>query len=162
MKKRLISAVLLSTVILSTVSATFTVSADDTDAKIAAQDAKIASTKSAEASAQAEVSTIQSQVDSLKSKQDKLKNDTADLLKESQKLQVKILSLTKEIAERDESLKAQARSAQTDGAATSYVDAVVSSKSLSDVVTRISAMRTIVKANDDMLKQQEAAKKVLP
>ena len=66
--------------------------------------------------------------------------------------------MTKEIGQRDESLKAQARSAQTDGAATSYVDAVVSSKSLSDAVTRISAMRTIVKANDDMLKQQEAAK----
>ena len=158
MKKSLISTILLSTVILSAVSTTIVVAADDTDTKIASQDAKIASTKSAEATAQSEVTSIQAQVDTLTAKQAKLKSDTEDLLNESKKLDAKAQELTKEIGQRDESLKAQARSAQTDGAATSYVDAVVSSKSLSDAVTRISAMRTIVKANDDMLKQQEAAK----
>lgn len=158
MKKSLISTILLSTVILSAVSTTIVVAADDTDTKIASQDAKIASTKSAEATAQSEVASIQAQVDTLTAKQTKLKSDTEDLLNESKKLDAKAQELTKEIGQRDESLKAQARSAQTDGAATSYVDAVVSSKSLSDAVTRISAMRTIVKANDDMLKQQEAAK----
>lgn len=158
MKKSLISTILLSTVILSAVSTTIVVAADDTDTKIAAQDAKIASTKSAEAAAQSEVTSIQAQVDTLTAKQAKLKSDTENLLNESKKLDAKAQELTKEISQRDESLKSQARSAQTDGAATSYVDAVVSSKSLSDAVTRISAMRTIVKANDDMLKQQEAAK----
>jgi len=158
MKKSLISTILLSTVILSAVSTTIVVAADDTDTKIAAQDAKIASTKSAETAAQSEVTSIQAQVDTLTAKQAKLKSDTENLLNESKKLDAKAQELTKEIGQRDESLKAQARSAQTDGAATSYVDAVVSSKSLSDAVTRISAMRTIVKANDDMLKQQEAAK----
>ena len=158
MKKSLISTILLSTVILSAVSTTIVVAADDTDTKIAAQDAKIASTKSAEAAAQSEVTSIQAQVDTLTAKQAKLKSDTENLLNESKKLDAKAQELTKEISQRDESLKSQARSTQTDGAATSYVDAVVSSKSLSDAVTRISAMRTIVKANDDMLKQQEAAK----
>ncbi|MCJ1996362.1 CHAP domain-containing protein [Lactococcus piscium] len=158
MKKSLISTILLSTVILSAVSTTIVVAADDTDTKIASQDAKIASAKSAETTAQSEVTSIQAQVDTLTAKQTKLKSDTEGLLNESKKLDAKAQELTKEIAQRDESLKAQARSAQTDGAATSYVDAVVSSKSLSDAVTRISAMRTIVKANDDMLKQQEAAK----
>src|SRR5574337_284014 len=158
MKKSLISTILLSTVILSAVSTTIVVAADDTDTQIAAQDAKIASTKSAEAAAQSEVTSIQAQVDTLTAKQAKLKSDTENLLNESKKLDAKAQELTKEISQRDESLKSQARSAQTDGAATSYVDAVVSSKSLSDAVTRISAMRTIVKANDDMLKQQEAAK----
>ena len=158
MKKSLISTILLSTVILSAVSTTIVVAADDTDTKIAAQDAKIASTKSAEAAAQSEVTSIQAQVDTLTAKQAKLKSDTENLLNESKKLDAKAQELTKEISQRDESLKSQARSAQTDGAATSYVDAVVSSKSLSDAVTRISAMSTIVQANDDMLKQQEAAK----
>ena len=158
MKKSLISTILLSTVILSAVSTTIVVAADDTDTQIAAQDAKIASTKSAEAAAQSEVTSIQAQVDTLTAKQAKLKSDTENLLNESKKPDAKAQELTKEISQRDESLKSQARSAQTDGAATSYVDAVVSSKSLSDAVTRISAMRTIVKANDDMLKQQEAAK----
>jgi peptidoglycan hydrolase CwlO-like protein len=158
MKKKLIPALLLSTVILTAASTVAVVSADDTDSKIASQDAKIASAKTAEEKAQAEVSDIQSQVDGLKSKQDKLKKETEDLLKQSEKLQVKAVSLTKEIAERDEALKSQARSAQTEGTATSYVDAIVNSKSLSDAVTRVSAMRTVVKANNDMMKQQKAAK----
>ena len=158
MKKKLISALLLSTVVLTSASTAFVAVADETDDKIASQDAKIASTKSAEATAQTEVTNIQSQVDTLSSKQSALKKETDDLLKESEKLQVKIGDLTKEIKERDEALKAQARSAQTDGSATSYVDAVINSKSLSDVVTRVSAMRTVVKANNDMMKQQETAK----
>lgn len=158
MKKKLISALLLSTVVLTSVSTAFVAVADETDDKIASQDAKIASTKSAEATAQTEVTNIQSQVNTLSSKQSALKKETDDLLKESEKLQVKIGDLTKEIKERDEALKAQARSAQTDGSATSYVDAVINSKSLSDVVTRVSAMRTVVKANNDMMKQQETAK----
>ncbi|MFZ2746606.1 MAG: CHAP domain-containing protein, partial [Lactococcus raffinolactis] len=158
MKKKLISALLLSTVVLTSASTAFVAVADETDDKIASQDAKIASTKSAEATAQTEVTNIQSQVDTLSSKQSALKKETDDLLKESEKLQVKIGDLTKEIKERDEALKAQARSAQTDGSATSYVDAVINSKSLSDVVTRASAMRTVVKANNDMMKQQETAK----
>ena len=158
MKKKLISALLLSTVVLTSVSTAFVAVADETDDKIASQDAKIASIKSAEATAQTEVTNIQSQVNTLSSKQSALKKETDDLLKESEKLQVKIGDLTKEIKERDEALKAQARSAQTDGSATSYVDAVINSKSLSDVVTRVSAMRTVVKANNDMMKQQETAK----
>ena len=64
------------------------------------------------------MTNIQSQVNTLSSKQSALKKETDDLLKESEKLQVKIGDLTKEIKERDEALKAQARSAQTDGSAT--------------------------------------------
>ena len=158
MKKKLISALLLSTVVLTSASTALVAVADETDDKIASQDAKIASTKSAEATAQSEVAGIQSQVNALTSKQSALKKETDELLKESEKLQAKIGELTKEIKERDEALKAQARSAQTDGSATSYVDAVINSKSLSDVVTRVSAMRTVVKANNDMMKQQETAK----
>lgn len=158
MKKKLISALLLSTVVLTSASTALVAVADETDDKIASQDAKIASTKSAEATAQSEVAGIQSQVNALTSKQSALKKEPDELLKESEKLQAKIGELTKEIKERDEALKAQARSAQTDGSATSYVDAVINSKSLSDVVTRVSAMRTVVKANNDMMKQQETAK----
>ncbi|GAX48434.1 peptidoglycan hydrolase PcsB [Pseudolactococcus reticulitermitis] len=158
MKKKMISALLLSTVVLTSASTVAVAVADETDDKIASQDAKIASTKTAEATAQKEVSSIQTQVDSLSSKQSTLEKETATLLKETEKLGVKIGELNKEIKERNEALKAQARSAQTDGTATSYVDAVINSKSLSDVVTRVSAMRTVVKANNDMMKQQEAAK----
>lgn len=158
MKKKLVSALMLSTVVLTAVSTSVVAVADETDDKIASQDAKIASTKSAEAAAQSEVSSMQAQVDSLATKQNALKKETDDLLEASKKLQVKIGDLTKEIKEREEALKAQARSAQTDGTSTSYVDAVLNSKSLSDVVTRVSAMRTVAKANNDMMKQQETAK----
>ncbi|GFH43103.1 amidase [Lactococcus hodotermopsidis] len=158
MKKKLISAILLSTVILTSASAVIAVNADDTDDKIAAQNDKIASTKSKEAEAQAEVTRLQTQVDDLKAKQDKLKKETEDLKSQSDKLKDQIADLRTEIAERDERLKAQARSAQTDGAATSYVEAVINSKSLSDAVSRITAMRTVIKANNDMMKQQDASK----
>ena len=77
---------------------------------------------------------------------------------ESAKLSAEIEELSKNIVARQESLANQARSAQTTGTATSYINAIVSSGSLTEAISRISAMNEIADANNKMLQEQKRDK----
>ena len=161
MKKKLLTTILLSTVALSQVGTVIYVGADSTDDKIAAQDSKIADLSSKEQSAQAEVDQIQSQVYEIKKQQETLKAENDRLNEESAKLSAEIEELSKNIVARQESLANQARSAQTTGTATSYINAIVSSGSLTEAISRVSAMNEIASANNKMLEEQKRDKEAI-
>ena len=161
MKKKLLTTILLSTVALSQVGTVISVGADSTDDKIAAQDSKIADLSSKEQSAQAEVDQIQSQVSEIKKQQETLKAENDRLNEESSRLSAEIEELSKNIVARQESLANQARSAQTTGTATSYINAIVSSGSLTEAISRVSAMNEIASANNKMLEEQKRDKEAI-
>ena len=161
MKKKLLTTILLSTVALSQVGTVISVGADSTDDKIAAQDSKIANLSSKEQSAQAEVDQIQSQVSEIKKQQETLKAENERLNEESARLSAEIEELSKNIVARQESLANQARSAQTTGTATSYINAIVSSGSLTEAISRVSAMNEIASANNKMLEEQKRDKEAI-
>ena len=161
MKKKLLTTILLSTVALSQVGTVISVGADSTDDKIAAQDSKIADLSSKEQSAQAEVNQIQSQVSEIKKQQETLKAENERLNEESARLSAEIEELSKNIVARQESLANQARSAQTTGTATSYINAIVSSGSLTEAISRVSAMNEIASANNKMLEEQKRDKEAI-
>ena len=158
MKKKLFATILLSTVALSQGAVVAGVSADSTDDKIAAQDNKINSINQQQQSAQAQVDQIQGQVSEIKKQQENLQAENDRLNEESERLSAEIDELSKNIVARQESLANQARSAQTTGTATSYINAIVSSGSLTEAISRISAMNEIADANNKMLQEQKRDK----
>ncbi|MEZ7568440.1 peptidoglycan hydrolase PcsB [Streptococcus sp. 27098_8_99] len=158
MKKKLFATILLSTVALSQGAVVAGVSADSTDDKIAAQDNKINSINQQQQSAQAQVDQIQGQVSEIKKQQENLQAENDRLKEESERLSAEIDELSKNIVARQESLANQARSAQTTGTATSYINAIVSSGSLTEAISRISAMNEIADANNKMLQEQKRDK----
>ena len=158
MKKKLFATILLSTVALSQGTVVAGVSADSTDDKIAAQDNKINSINQQQQSAQAQVDQIQGQVSEIKKQQENLQAENDRLNEESERLSAEIDELSKNIVARQESLANQARSAQTTGTATSYINAIVSSGSLTEAISRISAMNEIADANNKMLQEQKRDK----
>ena len=158
MKKKLFATILLSTVALSQGAVVASVSADSTDDKIAAQDNKINSINQQQQSAQAQVDQIQGQVSEIKKQQENLQAENDRLNEESERLSAEIDELSKNIVARQESLANQARSAQTTGTATSYINAIVSSGSLTEAISRISAMNEIADANNKMLQEQKRDK----
>jgi len=158
MKKKLFATILLSTVALSQGAIVAVVSADSTDDKIAAQDSKINSINQQQQSAQAQVDQIQGQVSEIKKQQEDLQAENDRLNEESERLSAEIDDLSKNIVARQESLANQARSAQTTGTATSYINAIVSSGSLTEAISRISAMNEIADANNKMLQEQKRDK----
>lgn len=158
MKKRILSAVLVSGVTLSAVA---TVHAEDYDSQIVAADNTISNLASQQETAQAQVTTIQSQVSTLRTQKSELEAKNAELEKVSAGLESEIQELSSKIVARQDSLAKQARSAQQNNTATSYINSILNSKSISEAITRITAISKVVTANNDMLTKQESDQKEL-
>ena len=135
--------------------------AETTDEKIAAQDNKISNLTAQQQEAQKQVDQIQEQVSAIQTEQSNLQSENDRLQAESKKLEGEITELSKNIVSRNDSLQKQARSAQTNGAATSYINTIVNSKSITEAISRVAAMSEIVSANNKMLEQQKADKKAI-
>ena len=146
---------------VSQVAVLTTAHAETTDDKIAAQDNKISNLTAQQQEAQKQVDQIQEQVSSIQTEQSNLQSENDRLQAESKKLEGEITELSKNIVSRNESLQKQARSAQTNGAATSYINTIVNSKSITEAISRVAAMSEIVSANNKMLEQQKADKKAI-
>ena len=161
MKKKILASLLLSTVMVSQVAVLTTAHAETTDDKIAAQDNKISNLTAQQQEAQKQVDQVQEQVSAIQTEQSNLQSENDRLQAESKKLEGEITELSKNIVSRNESLQKQARSAQTNGAATSYINTIVNSKSITEAISRVAAMSEIVSANNKMLEQQKADKKAI-
>ena len=152
---------LLSALVLTQGASLVNVHADTTDDKIAAQNNKINSLNAQQQAAQAQVDQIQSQVSAIKSQQEKLQAENEKLTAESEKLSAEIDELSKNIVARNESLANQARSAQTSGTVTSYINTIVNSSSITEAISRVTAMNEIISANNKILEQQKADKEAI-
>lgn len=161
MKKKILATLMLSTVVLSNVSYVAVISANDIDSQIEAKNQEISSLTAQQAAAQQQVDNIQGQVDEIVAEQAKLNEENARLESESASLAAEIERLSADIVSRDGALKEQARSAQVDASASSYINTILDSKSIVDAVSRVNAMREIVAANNRMLEQQKTDKEVI-
>ncbi|BCP62960.1 surface antigen [Streptococcus parasuis] len=161
MKKKILATLMLSTVVLSNVSYVAVISANDIDSQIEAKNQEISSLTAQQAAAQQQVDNIQGQVDEIVAEQAKLNEENARLESESASLAAEIERLSADIVSRDGALKEQARSAQVDASASSYINTILDSKSIVDAVSRVNAMREIVAANNRMLEQQKTDKEAI-
>lgn len=161
MKKKILASLLLSTVLVSQGAVLSSVKANTTDEKIAAQDSKISKLTTQQKEAQKQVDEIQTQVTAIQTEQEKLQTENEKLQEESKKLEGEITELSKNIVARNESLENQARSAQTNGTATSYINTIINSNSITEAISRVAAMSEIVSANNKMLQQQKEDKKAI-
>ena len=152
---------MLSTVLVSQGAVLSSVKANTTDEKIAAQDSKISELTTQQKEAQKQVDEIQTQVTAIQTEQEKLQTENEKLQEESKKLEGEITELSKNIVARNESLENQARSAQTNGTATSYINTIINSNSITEAISRVAAMSEIVSANNKMLQQQKEDKKAI-
>lgn len=161
MKKKILASLLLSTVLVSQGTVLSSVQANTTNEKIAAQDSKISELTTQQKEAQKQVDEIQTKVTAIQMEQEKLQAENEKLQEESKKLEGEITELSKNIVARNESLENQARSAQTNGTATSYINTIINSNSITEAISRVAAMSEIVSANNKMLQQQKEDKKAI-
>ncbi|WP_075982932.1 murein hydrolase activator EnvC family protein [Bacillus massilinigeriensis] len=89
------------------------------------------------------------------------KEQIQDTKTEIKKLEKEIAELTKRINKRNELLKERARSFQENGGTVSYLDVLMGAQSFSDFIDRVSAVATIVEADQDILREQKADKELL-
>ncbi|WP_225434164.1 murein hydrolase activator EnvC family protein [Peribacillus tepidiphilus] len=80
---------------------------------------------------------------------------------EIEKLKAEIEVLKERIIKRNEVLKERARSFQQTGGNVSYLEVLLGATSFSDFIDRVSAISTIIEADQDILRQHEEDKKNL-
>ena len=178
MKKKVLSTLLLSTILLSQGLTTLqTVSAGAlnphevvdvpqltptpigvSNSAIAEQDQKVEQLSEKQKEATSQLESAQNKVTALETEQANLKVETERLESVSKDLEKDITNLSKNIVSRQESLEKQARSAQTSGSVLDYVNAVVNSNSISDAISKVTSMHQIVEASNKMLAQQKSDK----
>ena len=178
MKKKVLSTLLLSTVLLSqglttiqTVSAgalnphevvdvpqTTPTPISVSNSVLAEQDQKVEQLTERQKEASFQLESVQSKVTALETEQANLQAETDRLESVSKDLEKDINNLSKNIVSRQESLEKQARSAQTSGSVLDYVNAVINSNSISDIISKVTSMNQIVEASNKMLAQQKSDK----
>ena len=161
MKKKTISTLLLSTVLLSqffTVAPSVHAGVLQSDNSLEKQTQKVEQLTDKQLEATKQLEEVQNKVTALENEQSNLENENERLESVSKSLEKDIDTLSKNIVSRQSSLEEQARSAQTKGTALDYVNAVVNSKSISDAISKVSAMSQIVEASNKMLTEQKKDK----
>lgn len=139
---------------LTTVAIPTAAKADEYDQKIDQQNQKIDALKTKEAEAEAELTTIESDLLDTASKVDELTAKKETLTEEIATLYDEISDLNIRIQKRDEQMQKQARDVQVSGGGANYLDIVINAESISDAISRIQGINTLVKANNDLLEQQ--------
>lgn len=81
--------------------------------------------------------------------------------KEIEQLKIEIKELEERIAKRNELLKDRARNFQETGGMVSYIDVLMGAQSFSDFIDRMSAVATIMEADQDILKKHQEDKDLL-
>lgn len=158
MKKNLLSTLMVCSLVLTAVSLPVSVEATDYDTQIKEQDQKINDLKTKEAEAETALAEIEDELNTTADKIDEL-SDTKDLLTEEIKsLYNEISDLNVRIQKRDVQMQKQARDVQVSGNGTSYLEVLLNSESISDALTKVQGLTTLVNANNDLLEQQTTDK----
>jgi peptidoglycan hydrolase CwlO-like protein len=164
MKKKTVSTLLLSTVLLSqffTVVPSVHAGVLQSDTNLEKQTQKVEQLTDKQLEATKQLDEVQAKVMVLETEQSNLESENEHLESVSKTLEQDIDTLSKNIVSRQSSLEEQARSAQTKGTALDYVNAVINSKSISDAISKVSAMSQIVEASNKMLTEQKKDKEAI-
>ncbi|MHC5217475.1 coiled-coil domain-containing protein [Enterococcus sp. LJL128] len=146
---------------LTAVSLPVAVEATDYDSQIKEQDQKINDLKTKEQEAEAALSAIEDEMLEIAAKVDELTETKSTLTDEIKALYNEISDLNVRIQKRDVQMQKQARDVQVSGNGTSYLEVLLNSESISDALTRVQGLTTLVNANNDLLEQQTIDKETV-
>ncbi|MBL1224319.1 coiled-coil domain-containing protein [Enterococcus sp. BWR-S5] len=145
---------MVCSLVLTAISLPTAVKATDYDTQIKEQDQKINELKTKEAEAEAALAKIEEELETTARKIEEL-SETKDVLTEEIKaLYNEISDLNVRIQKRDVQMQKQARDVQVSGNGTNYLEVLLNSESISDALTKVQGLTTLVNANNDLLEQQ--------
>lgn len=158
MKKKLL--VTLSFMLLVS-AAPISVVADEIDQKIENQTKKIEDIVKNEKDAKEYLATLEAEIETIETEYQAVLSEKQKHEKEMNKLNKDITTLETKIKKRNEQLRAQARTTQTNHEQESMLTVLLSAESISDAISKALAVNTLVTANNDILTAQKEDKKEL-
>lgn len=126
----------------------------EVNAKTNATNEKIKGLKQDQSEVLAELNKLDAKMKDTKQQINQTKTDVETGKKQINQLKKEIAFIQKRIEVRQDLLKDRMRSLQKTGGMVSYVDVILGSNSFGDLVQRMSAVQVIMKADEDIIKQQ--------
>ena len=156
-KKSLTVLLTTSIITLSALApATTALAVDDKD--IENQSTYIDQLKNQKALTEQEISAVQGKIDQAIAKAQEIVEAQQELQGNIDDLKVKITDKEAEIEKREDKLAEQARAVQVSSSNSTYLEFILGAEDFSDVVSRISTVVNVVKANNDLVSEQKDAK----
>lgn len=134
---------------------------NDVKSKLNDSSNKLSDIHSEQESVETEIQRLNTSISSTQVKITEKKEQISTTKEEVEKLEKQIKEVTARIEKRNELLKERARSYQQTGGMVNYLDVLMGSQSFSDFIDRVGAVATIVEADQSIIKEQEADKKLL-
>lgn len=131
------------------------------DSKLDEASDKLNENQAQQESVQAQIKEIDTRVTDTENKISAKTVEIENTKAEIETLKAEIVVLEERIAKRNELLKDRARSFQENGSMVSYIDVLMGAQSFSDFIDRMSAVATIVEADQDILREHQADKEEL-
>ncbi|HJB23305.1 MAG TPA: C40 family peptidase [Candidatus Jeotgalibaca pullicola] len=154
MKKKLATLILTSSILSATFVAPYAASADELTDKIEEQEQKVNELSNRVDSAAAVLAEVQAEITAAEDRASELLNQRLATNEEIDLLKEEIAQLQQIIDQREGQLKEQARSVQVNGSNTNYMNFIFASESLTDLISRVDVVTTMVSANKDLVEQQ--------
>jgi murein DD-endopeptidase MepM/ murein hydrolase activator NlpD len=155
LKKKLL---LTLSFILLVNAAPISASAEDIDQKIDSQTKKIEEIVKTEQDAKEYLASLESEIETIETEYQTVLSEKQKHEKEMNKLNSDIATLEKKIEKRNDQLNAQARVTQTNNEQDSVLNVVLNAESISDAISKMLAVNTLVTANNDILTAQKEDK----
>ncbi|MCM3602614.1 peptidoglycan DD-metalloendopeptidase family protein [Robertmurraya korlensis] len=133
----------------------------EVETKIDEAEQKLSENQAQQSSIQAQIKEIDMKVTDTENKIAEKNVEIENTKAEIETLKAEIVVLEERIAKRNELLKDRARNFQENGSMVSYIDVLMGAKSFSDFIDRMSAVATIVEADQDILREHQADKEEL-
>lgn len=134
--------------------------AETIDEKIDAQNQKINEIISTQEDAQAYKSELEAEISALEEEYNTVLSEKQGVEQKINDLNTEIADLETKIEKRNDQLNAQARATQT-GQDTSILSVMLNATSISDAISKVLAVNTIVSANNDIIEAQQTDKQEL-
>lgn len=156
MKRKIFATVCMCGIVLSSFGGPVTVFATNHDQLIEQKNNEIDQLRQQRQSVQGEIDGLSAEIDSLNQEAAIILAQQSDLLQAIEGLDQEISQLEERIAKRSENIEKQARETQVNGKGDNFLTAVLEADSVSDLVGRVHAMTTIIRANNEVIEQQKA------
>lgn len=130
------------------------------NSKLNSANQQLKENKSQQASLSAEMQQLDKDIQEAEQKLTTINNQLDQKNKEITDLENKIKEIKERIQKRDQLLKERARAMQANGSV-NYLDVILGAQSFTDLISRITAVSTIIEADKSILEEQERDQKLL-
>lgn len=153
--------VLICSLTLSMIAIPTVGSAQTTDEKIEQKDKEISSLKAKQSELSDQISSLEAEIATIYDKGVALNQKKIDLQEESDKLKKEITTLDKRIEKRTDAIQKQGRDVQVNGQGTKMLEIILNSDSISDAISRVQGISSILSANNKLIEQQKEDKQAV-